>query len=237
MTKLNQKEYWEILRKRRDPRHKVIEAFVRPKLAYIKAVIFKRESSKLSELSLLDVGCGNGFFTYYFEKLLDATGLDFSQLMLSMNPCRKKVCGSAMDLPFRDNCFDIVFCSNLLHHMEDPKSAVSEMKRVSKHYIIISEPNRNNPLMFLFGLIKKSERGTLKMSSSYLEKLVGQVNLDVISAQQLGSVLPNKTPETILPLLKVFDGKYPLSFSCVIISEKREQNRRNATCVYSFSRV
>ena len=220
MTRLNQKEYWETLRKRRDPRHKVIEAFVRPKLTYIKAVISKREGSKLSELSLLDVGCGNGFFTYYLEKLLDATGLDFSESMLSMNPCRKKVCGYATNLPFRDNSFDVVFCSNLLHHIEDTDIAVSEMKRVSKGYVIISEPNRNNPFMFLFGLMKKAERGALKMSLNYLEKLVSHTNLSIISAVTMGAVLPNKTPKAILPVVRVLDGEYPLSFYFVVIAQK-----------------
>jgi len=213
---IDQRKYWEKHRKRRAPTHKVIEAFAKPKIDYIMSVI----SESINDLSVLDVGCGNGFFTYYLEKLVDTTGLDFSESMLSMNPCPKKVCGSATDLPFGDNSFDVVFCSNLLHHIKNPSIAVSEMKRVSKHYVIVSEPNRNNPLMFLFGLMKKTERGTLKMSLNYLKKLISQVNLSIISAATMGAVLPNKTPKAILPVVKVLDGEYPLSFYWVVVAQK-----------------
>ena len=127
--------------------------------------------------------------------------IDFSGRMLQRNSCSLKICGSAIELPFKNNSFDITFCSNLLHHLKYPREAVLEMKRVSRKYVILSEPNRNNPLIFLFGLLKKVERGTLKFSLRYMNKLVEEAELKVISASNIGIVLPRKTPAVLLPYI------------------------------------
>ena len=163
----HQRKYWEGERgrKRRPPEHPVIDAFVIPKINYI------RDYVDLSKIRILDVGCGNGFFTYYFSKLAYTVGIDYSRYMLSINACNPLIQGSAISLPFRANSFDLVFCSNLLHHVEDPESVVREMKRVSKKFIVLSDPNRNNPLMALFSVLIREERGQLKFSLSCLKKI------------------------------------------------------------------
>jgi ubiquinone/menaquinone biosynthesis C-methylase UbiE len=140
VSKWYQKEYWEKERNRRSPSHPVIKAFAEPKVHYINRILASRGSRKFNEMTLLDVGCGNGFFTYYFEPIYDTYGIDYSEFMLSINPCKKRACGSATDLPFAENSFDIVFCSNLLHHLEEPIDAVREMRRVSRKYVVLSEP-------------------------------------------------------------------------------------------------
>lgn len=215
-----QKEYWEKYRKRRHPSHPVIQAFAEPKVHYIRSLLEPEIGKNLHKITLLDVGCGNGFLTYYFEKRFCTFGLDSSKFMLSMNPCENKVCGSVRELPFPDNSFDIITCSNLLHHLQDPFEAVREMWRVSKKYVILSEPNRNNPLMFLFGLLKKEERGSLKFSTKFLKKLIHENHLYVVASTTLGSILPNKTPRRLLPFVKILDGRYPLSFYCIAIGRK-----------------
>jgi ubiquinone/menaquinone biosynthesis C-methylase UbiE len=62
--------------------------------------------------------------------------MDFSQFMLFSNTCQIKAQWSALELPFNDKSFDVVFCSNLLHHLAAPLIAVKEMARVSKSYVI-----------------------------------------------------------------------------------------------------
>lgn len=213
--KLYQKRYWgsEKLEKRRKPDHVVIRAFVEPKLNFIK------ENIKLDkDMRILDVGCGNGFFSYYFEKLCDTTGVDFSEKMISLNPIKKKYVMNAYNLEFKDNSFDVVFCSNLLHHLKNPEKVVKEMVRVSKEYIVLSEPNRNNPFIFLFNLFKKQERGALKFSLKFLKGLLE--GKKIMGSIRSGFVFPNKTPKSLLPLLKKFDFKQPLGAYCIIIAKK-----------------
>lgn len=218
VTEISQKEFWEAGKKRRSPAHPSVAAFVGPKLDYIEKVIGGCHANK--PMTLLDVGAGNGYFSYYFEKRYHTVALDFSEQMLSINPCRNKVLGTAEALPFTDNAFDIVFCSNLLHHLQDPAKAIAEMKRVSRQYVILSEPNRNNPLMFLFGLFNRIEKGSLNFSLQYLIDLARNAELNVLNAVSLGAILPNKTPLCLLTLLKKIDGESAIAFYNLLVTRK-----------------
>lgn len=182
---------------RRHPTHPVVKAFVLPKINFIQINI------DIENKTLLDVGCGNGFFTYNFRRrYCDAIGLDNSEQMIRTNPCNKLILGDANQLPFSKNSFDIVFCSNLLHHLDNPEKAIKEMKRVARGYIIVSEPNRNNPFIFLFALFKKDERNILKSTKNYIKKIC---NLELIKSLTSGLVFPNATPKCLLPILKGFE--------------------------------
>ncbi len=214
-----QKKYWENIKGRRTPTHPVVEAFVKPKIEFINNIIIGNKNKTCNILSLLDIGSGNGFFTYYFERTYNTVALDFSSFMLDNNSSNKKVCASATKLPFKDNSFDLAFCSNLLHHLDSPEEAVSEMKRVSRKYVVLSEPNRNNPIMFMFGLCKKTEWGTLRFSLRYLKNLVSVEGLRIFSVATMGIILPNKTPELLLRILVRFDGRFKLGFYNIVIAK------------------
>lgn len=216
----HQKEYWEKTRKRRHPTHPVIRAFTTPKIAFIRSVLSTYEKKKREDKTLLDVGCGNGYFSYYWEEFYQTICLDYSHYMLSINPCKKKICSSANSLPFENDSFDIVFCSNLLHHLKNPVEAVAEMKRVSKKFVVLSEPNRNNAFMFLFGIAKKEERGTLKFSSKYLRQILEKNELSLLSLATMGSVLPNKSPSFLLHIVNFFDFTNILGLYHVAIGAK-----------------
>lgn len=206
--------YWESERKRRSPEHPVVDAFVMPKINYIGDYV------DLSGMSILDVGCGNGFFTYYFSKLAYTVGIDYSRYMLSINPCDLLIQGSALSLPLKTDSFDLVFCSNLLHHVKDPETVVREMKRISKKYVVLSEPNRNNPLMALFSVLVREERGQLKFSLQYLKKLAVSSSLNIVDACSLGSIVPNKTPLSLLDLFKKMDKKSAIGFYSILLACK-----------------
>ena len=170
-------------------------------------------------IRVLDVGCGNGFFTYHLPSDVWPVGLDFSRLMLQINPNTRSVQGSVRALPFGTGCFDTVFCSNLLHHLPNPQSAVDEMKRITSRYVVLSEPNRNNPAMFAFGLAKPEERWSLRFTPGYLRKLAEKAALDVKFCAALGMIVPNKVAPAMLPFLKYFDGIHPLGAYILMIAE------------------
>ena len=216
MNKL-QKKFWEkeSLKERRNWNHPVVIAFVKPKIREILKYVGKNKKNKL-----LDVGCGNGFFTKPFSKIFNAKGVDFSKRMVSLNPVKNCEIQDAQNLNEKDSTFDIVFCSNLLHHLDEPEKAVKEMKRVSKKYIVLSEPNRNNPLMFLFSFIKKEERGALKFTKGYLEELCKSQRLKIVKSRTLGAIVPNKTPESLLWIFRFLDNIPIMGFYILVIAKK-----------------
>ncbi|MHC4122210.1 MAG: class I SAM-dependent methyltransferase [Planctomycetota bacterium] len=215
-----QKNYWAGVVKRRSPDHPAVVAFAEPKVQFVRECV-KNDKSGSEVRRILDVGCGNGFFTRPLAQWANCTAFDFSERMLELNPIEVvKVCGDVLDMPFSDNSFDLVFCSNLLHHVSNPLAAVLEMKRVSSRYVALSEPNRSNPLMFGFGLIKWEERGSLKFSCNYMHHLAVSADLNMIQLKTMGSVLPNKTPMCFLNILKRLDGRFPLAFYNVMVCSK-----------------
>ena len=44
----------------------------------------------------------------------------------------KYIVGDICSLPFKDKCFDFVFCSHVLEHVQDPAGACRELMRVAK---------------------------------------------------------------------------------------------------------
>jgi SAM-dependent methyltransferase len=213
-----QQVYWECHDshlKRRSPTHPVIAAFAQPKLNLAAQYgVFDTGST------VLEVGCGNGFFTQHFPDSVWVVGLDVSSLMLHLNPCERLSQGSALNLPFFDSSFDTLICSNLLHHLSDPLAAIREMKRVSRRFVILSEPNRNNPGMLLLGLIKPAERWSLKYTPGYLRHLVQRAGLSIKACHVQGMIYPNKTPAFALPFSKKIDGQHPFGAYTLLVAEK-----------------
>lgn len=80
--------------------------------------------------TVLDVGCGTNKLCHALRKFgIDAVGLDFSPHATA------DVYGSATDLPFDDNSFDVVCSFDVLEHLEEWQIhlAIPEMIRVCKH--------------------------------------------------------------------------------------------------------
>lgn len=211
-----QRQYWEKERTRRPPDHPTIEAVVAPKIARI-----QKHVTLTPATALLDVGCGNGYSMYHFSRRCKVCGLDYSSHLLATNPCEKLVRGGAEALPFRDESFDVVFCSNLLHHVVDPLAVLSEMARVSRRHVIVSEANRNNPVYLLYFLLKREERGGLKFSLRYLRRICQAADLRVIDACTITMFVSNRIPVFLLPVFRLFNFRSPISASHVVISEKK----------------
>lgn len=93
---------------------------------------------ELKGLSVLDAGCGTGWFTEYFASQ-DAivTGLDVSPEMVERTKARvptAKVIQAnlAEALPFVDKTFDIVFSSLTLQYLESWSLTFTEFNRILK---------------------------------------------------------------------------------------------------------
>ena len=77
---------------------------------------------------------------------------------------------------------------------------LSEMRRVSRKYVVVMEPNRANPLMWLFSALVTEERAALQFSLGFLRELLEKNRLKVVEAFSHGWMVPNKTPAFFAPL-------------------------------------
>ena len=91
---------------------------------------------------------------------------------------------------------------------------------VSRRYVVLSEPNRNNPLMALFSAKVPEERGALKFSIGYMCELVESCGLAITGSCSMGAIVPNKTPERLLSIFQIIDRKMPFAFYNILISQK-----------------
>lgn len=210
-----QRRYWEAQTRRRDPTDPVVEMFAAPKVRFVARHVDLPVGSRI-----LDVGCGNGYFTHYLAGLAPTVGVDLARAMLSLNPSPRLVQGSALELPFSAASFELTFCSNLLHHLPSPEAAVAEMARVSRRWVVLSEPNRYNPLMFALGLVKKEERQTLRFTKGYLQRIAESAGLRVVACETLGWVTPNRLPRAIATRVGRFNRPHPMAAYAVLVAER-----------------
>lgn len=98
---------------------------------------------------LLDLGCGNGWFSRKaYERGASVVSLDISLDMVkqaALRGCRMAINGSALELPFLRNQFDVVVSSEMIEHTLDPIYAVTEMARVLKPggILVLTCPNKS----------------------------------------------------------------------------------------------
>ncbi len=98
--------------------------------------------------SALDVGCGTGRSLTWINQQnphLKLLGVEPSQAMLDIAtrnlPTASFHCGSGEVLPYPDAFVDVAVATGIMHHVDDPSKVISEMFRVSRKAILISDHN------------------------------------------------------------------------------------------------
>lgn len=173
----------------------------RPQVNVVLRLIRNRKN-----ISILDIGTGTARIPIAIAKRRSDCkifAIDLSANMLqvaSRNIKEKKLKNNitlqqidAKNLDFKDDSFDIVICSNMLHHLEDPTRALNEIKRVVKKDggIIVINDSIRPPNEFILNLLvticgmtqskvmRKSYRESLYSSFSIneLEKMLTSVGI------------------------------------------------------------
>ena len=117
--------------------------------------------SPLGQGSLLEVGCGTGYFTAWFADLgFLVVGLDPSAPMVQF--ARKRygdlsfLQGSGEALPFADRSFQVVAFITSLEFMAHPVAALHEAARVARAALLLGVINRRSPYGFSRRIRKRS---------------------------------------------------------------------------------
>jgi SAM-dependent methyltransferase len=111
---------------RLDPPHSMTTYAVRGPLVRWLASEARRAHEDLGAYSVLDVGCG----TKPYEPLFAPFASSYIGVDPVENP-QAELRGSIEALPVEDGSFDVVLCSQVLEHCEDPVLAVRELHRAT----------------------------------------------------------------------------------------------------------
>ena len=218
MKEEKEKKYWETLehKKKRSVNHPVVDFYSNQRIDYMKKHLNDFKSIKTA----LDVGAGYGYSSYHLSKSINTLALDFSFMNLIVNPVKNKIQASALDLPFKSNSYDLVFGWSFLHHLDEPEKAVAEMARVSKKYLVLLEPNRNNPVQFAFGVLHPMEHGTLKFTKQKLLGYLKNIKFKQISCEATGWLFNGASPIFSLNIVKYLPFVHRLGLVNIMICEK-----------------
>lgn len=117
---------------------------------------------------VLDIGCQYGVFSFFLaEKGALVTGMDISQRWIGR--CGREaitkhgdksfdfMVGDAQELPFEDESFDVVVCSEVIEHVDHPGNVLSEINRVlvPGGVLVLSTPNTTSYYVKLWQALKK----------------------------------------------------------------------------------
>jgi SAM-dependent methyltransferase len=79
------------------------------------------------QVRILDVGCGpKPYYPFFADVASEYIGVDVVE-----NPAAE-LRGAVEALPVEDASFDLVLCTQVLEHADDPAKAVSELRRVTR---------------------------------------------------------------------------------------------------------
>jgi SAM-dependent methyltransferase len=159
--------------------------------------------------NFLDVGCTEGYYLTAVANNADSpeqVGLDISKgylIKAKVNASEAAfVLGDASSLPFKTGCFDLVFCSELLEHVQDPKKVFLELTRISKKYVLFTVAGEN-----LFYYL------TTKLKLIKPEEPFAEIGHGHIHEMKIGEIMSEWAPEKRLRTLKcVVDCHFPMAY-------------------------
>jgi SAM-dependent methyltransferase len=174
------------------------------------------EMGRFAGRSVLDMGCGDGYYTLRFwdrggPRAL--VGVDGSREAVAVAEANKGgrpirfLVGDAYRLPFPDDSFDLALVQSILHHADRPRAMIREAFRLAPE-VLIHEPNGNN---FGLKIIEKASRyhrehREKSYGSRRLRRWVREAGGRVVR-QRFAGFVPMFCPDRLARLMK---GAEPL---------------------------
>ncbi len=147
---------------------------------------------------ILEIGCGTGFYLIPLAQRFpesEVHGFDLSDAMLQQARRKQKEArlqncllskADGQNLPYRDNAFNFVLMSQVLHFFEDKPDAAREIRRVSKsgaRLLVITSSHRQLRSQVDLGMFPGIiERETTRIPSlSDIRKLFEREDFDLLA--------------------------------------------------------
>jgi len=100
--------------------------------------------------SILDFGCGDGWFASQISALLPHAKLTAIDVKRRKDVLIDPVIYTAGDpLPFADASFDLVYAIDVLHHCDSPQRYLDELARVARRFILIKDHTYEGTLGYI----------------------------------------------------------------------------------------
>ena len=158
----------------------------------------------------LDIGCGTGWAVRYASRIIKengkAFGIDLSTKMIEIAKANSVnnqnvffFQANAESLPFEDNFFEFIICTNSFHHYLDPLKVLDEVSRVLKKegeiYILDVTTDGFLAKMLDKGFQKTEQEHVKYYSTQEFKDFYAKANLNYIASK------------LILPFVKVHIAK------------------------------
>jgi len=173
-------------------------------------------TGRLRERSVLDIGCGDGFFTIRFwdlahPALKSMVGIDPAGHAIAVANANKGnrpvqfLIGDAHQLPFPDDSFDLALLQGILHHDDNPQNIIGEAFRVAAE-ILVLEPNGNNPGLKIIEKTSRyhREHNEKSFTSKRLRRWIEESG-GAIAYQRFAGFVPIFCPSVIARIMKALE--------------------------------
>ncbi len=171
--------------------------------------------------TLLDIGCGTGYFSFWFHSLgLKIVGIDLSLEMLKVAKSKLKnkeikfFRGNASFLPFSDDSFDLVVLITTLEFASNPRQVLSEAFRVCRSKIFLGVLGKYSILAF-----------KRKLKAYFINKQSVYRKAKFYSLRELKKLIKKSTNEDRIELH--YEKILKQAFIGLVIIKKRLKRKNN----------
>jgi ubiquinone/menaquinone biosynthesis C-methylase UbiE len=140
--------------------------------------------AKAAPATVLEVGCGEGRLAEYLYTRanprpwrFEACDLELGKLVETLQPAIVFREASVYELPYADSEFDLVICCEVLEHLEDPRRALAELRRVAASSVLLSTPRE--PLWRVLNVLRGKYVGDFGNTPGHLQHF-GRAELEAL---------------------------------------------------------
>ncbi len=193
---------------------------IKKRVSYLDNVF--KKYNLLKSMQILDAGCGDGINLRFLTKIPDSTitGIDYN--FIRMQRAQKNignkmnfVVGDLLEHGFKNNSFDMIFCSHVLEHITEDLKALKNFYRMLKPggFLILGVPNEGALLWKLHykyiqpKILKQIDHVNFYTAKT-LKKKLQKAEFNILETKHIGWGLPHTGIDEALRQYKFIDDLF-----------------------------